>query len=476
MFVDRRQELSFLNSLLERKHPGPAQLLLLYGRRRVGKTSLLYHWVNQTGLPFTYWIAEKETASLQRRKFYAAVFNIPVRQAPLFDSWGEVWQAVINWLGEKRHILILDELPYAAETDPAMLSALQNAWDRSLKASNAILILCGSHMHTMESLMFRQSPLFGRLTANWPLQPLPFSSLGQFFPQWNIEERIAAFALVGGVPAYLEWLDPERSLVDNIRAVMLAPGSMFLAEPAFLLSDEVRDPQVYLAIIKAVGSGAHSLDEISKESLVIKSNLSSYLVRLQELRLIERRLPATVPMQKIRSSRMGRYHLADAYFRFYFRFLAPYHDALIFDQKQVLRLVKEGLRAFVGMTAFEELSKEWVRAVNRRGMLPFEAETVGSHWSASTQVDVVAVNWHSRDILLGECKWGESGINQQIVRELIEEKTPKVLADLPGKPESWRVHYVLFSRKEVTSAAAKKIQQVNGQIVGLIDLERDLQE
>ncbi|MCD4671380.1 MAG: ATP-binding protein [Anaerolineaceae bacterium] len=476
MFVDRQKELAFLNSLLEREHPGPAQFALMYGRRRVGKTSLLYHWAKQSGLLFTYWTAEKETPALQRRKLYATVLNLPEKQSPVFESWGETWNAIINWLGEKRHILVLDELPYAAESDPAMLSALQLAWDHSLKSSNIVLMLCGSHVHTMESLMFQQSPLFGRFTGQWHLQPLSFDALKEFFPKWTIEERIAAYAMVGGVPAYLEWLDPGRTLVENIRDVVLAPGNMFTAEPQFLLYDEVRDPQVYLAILKSIGLGAHSLNEISKTSLVNKAHLSSYLSRLQELHIVERRLPATVPMKQLKSSRKGRYHLSDSYFRFFFRFLAPYHDTLVFDRKQVLRLVKEGLRAFVGMTAFEELSREWVRLANQRGNLPFDPEVIGSHWGASVQVDVVAVNWHTRDILLGECKWGESGANLQIVRELIEHKSPKVLKDLPGEEHDWHIHYCVFTRRGITDAAQKRLMQEGGIVVNLENFNRDFSE
>jgi AAA+ ATPase superfamily predicted ATPase len=166
--------------------------------------------------------------------------------------------------------------------------------------------------------------------------------------------------MVGGVPAYLEWLDPHRNLTRNIREVMLAPGSMFVAEPAFLLYDEVRKPDIYLAAIKSIGQGAHTLNDISDASLIGKAHLSLYLTRLQELYLVERRLPATIPVSGLHKSRMGRYHLSDPYFRFYFRSLAPFHDTLTFDPDRILAQSKEGLRAFVGQTAFEEISREWV--------------------------------------------------------------------------------------------------------------------
>ena len=474
MFVDRQQELAFLNNLLERQHPGPAQMVLLYGRRRVGKTSLLLHWSIQAGMPATYWSAEKEPAALQRRKLYAALLNMPVNRAPIFESWVDVWNAAAELIGEQKSILILDELPYAAEADPAMLSALQHAWDHHFKNSNLILVLCGSQVHTMETLLSHQSPLFGRMTGQWHLQPLTFSSLREFLPDWSVEERVAAYAMVGGIPAYLEWLDPKQNLTQNMREVMLSPGSMFVAEPTFLLYDEVREPNIYLAIIKAIGEGAHTLNDISNASLVGKAHLSSYLTRLQELYLVERRLPATVPIRGLRKSRMGRYHLSDPYFRFYFRFLAPFHDTLTFDPDRVLAQVKEGLRAFVGQTAFEQLSREWVIGQGKKGQLPFEPEVVGSHWSASVQVDVVAINWHEKQILLGECKWGLDGIDRQIVRELIEQKMPKVMAGLPDSGADWRVHYAVFSRGGLTQAAFAELRKYGGISVDVERLDKDL--
>ena len=233
MFVDRQEELAFLNQLLTRKKPGPAQLVLMYGRRRVGKTVLLSHWAQHSNLPYTYWAADKEPAAAQRRSLFARLMEMPEEQAAAFDGWPAFWRWFVTHLNksEGQHILILDEVQYASEADSAMLSALQHTWDQHLKQSKLIMVLCGSQVKTMESIMHQQSPLFGRFTGQWLLQPLPFSALKEFFPFWSAAERVAGYAIVGGVPAYLEWLDPERSLSDNIRDIILSPGSMFMAEP-----------------------------------------------------------------------------------------------------------------------------------------------------------------------------------------------------------------------------------------------------
>lgn len=472
-FVNRIKELEFLNNLLTRSRPGPAQMVLLYGRRRVGKTVLLRHWAEdvqrragaEPSISYTYWAAEKEPAALQRRKLYAKLLNLPTNRSPIFESWADLWNAVAELIGNRRHILILDELPYAAESDPAMLSALQHAWDQQFKNSQIVLALCGSQVRTMETLMARQSPLFGRMTGQWYVEPLEFGTLRQFFPNWSLEERIALYAIAGGIPAYLEWLDPARSLVNNIRDVILSPGSMFVAEPQLLLYDEVREPQTYLAVLKAIGLGYHTLHEISNESLVSKTHLSNYLSALQELRLVERRIPVTIPPAQQRKSRQGRYHLSDPYFRFYFRFLAPVQDLLTIEPERVLETVRQNLRAFVGQSAFEELSQQWVRQAARQGGLPFVPTAVGSHWSRQVQVDVVAVNWTTHELLLGECKWTGNSIDREIVLQLINDKAPKVIKDLEVDPDKWKLHFAFFSRSGFTDAAKLSAKQANAILV-----------
>lgn len=470
MFVGRHEELAFLNRLLTRKQPGPGQIVLLYGRRRVGKTQLLKEWAEQSGLPFTYWSADKEPPALQRRSFMAAMLDMPEEQATPFDSWPALWRWLAPRLAEKRdkEILILDELSYAAAADPALLSALQHAWDHHLQASNLILVLCGSQVTTMEAIMQHQSPLFGRFTGQWHLQPLPFASLREFFPTWSAEERVALYAIMGGIPAYLHWLDGDLNLVENIRQVILEPGTIFLAEPELLLHDELRDLSTYQAILRAISKGCHTLQAISNDCLIGSSSLTFHLGKLQELRLVERRLPVTLTTAQQRLSKQGRYHLSDPFFRFYFRFLFP-HQKTLMSPEETTAHIKGELRSFVGL-AFEKLAQEWVVKQARAHNLPFAPESVGSHWSRRVQVDVAAVNHQSRDILLGECKWGEEPVSRQIVRELIEQKGPKLRQDLPDG-EAWSLHYAVFARAGFTEAAAAELAARQGLLVDLPALD-----
>jgi AAA+ ATPase superfamily predicted ATPase len=165
------------------------------------------------------------------------------------------------------------------------------------------------------------------------------------------------------------------------------------------LQDEVREPRNYLAILQAIGGGAHSLSEIANASMISTIHLSSYLAQLQDLRLVERRLPATVPTARRHRSRMGRYHLSEPFLRFHFRFLEPYaqEGILSYQPERVLPTIQRDLRAFVGSTAWEELARQWTLAQRATDVLGFTPEVIGSHWSRSVQIDLVAINWQTHD-------------------------------------------------------------------------------
>ena len=202
--------------------------------------------------------------------------------------------------------------------------------------------------------------------------------------------------------------------------------------------------------------------------------MSFYLNTLQDLRLVERRLPVTQAKPDRARSRSGRYHLSDPYFRFYFQFLEPFLSTSPVNTEQVIEAVRRNLRAFVGVSAFEELARQWVQIQGNAGKLPFTPDAIGSHWSSRVQVDVVAINWLTHDILLGECKWGSERVDRQVVRELIDTKTPLVFKDLPGEGAGWRVHYALFARNGFTPAAVDQLDKVSGLAVDLNDLDKVL--
>jgi AAA+ ATPase superfamily predicted ATPase len=338
------------------------------------------------------------------------------------------------------------------------------------------LVLAGSHTGMMVNLMRYDAPLYGRFTAQLPVDPLPFFALRDFLPRYTAAERVAVYAVAGGIPAYLERFDDTQNLGANIQRLFMRRTGMFRSEPFILVGDVIRrETQTYEGVLKAIAAGRRTPREIGAMLNLTSSYLSPYLRQLEALHLIERRLPATVPPERRRASRNSRYHLADPYLRFYFRFIQPNLGLVEQELTGVLwQRIAEQFRAFVGLTAFEELCREWTLAQARAGRLPFPPEIVGSHWSSDrsgrqdVQVDVVALNWREQAILVGECKWGTKAMGRSVVRELME-KAPHVV---PG--EGWHVHYVFFARAGFTDAARAEAESVGASLVDLERLDADL--
>lgn len=485
MLVDRERELDELDTLLRAPI---AQLAAVTGRRRLGKTTLLLHWAQASGRPYLYWVASHFPSNVLLRQFSQLVWQHanPGQRAPRtfsYEDWSEALEELARACqgdpaqDKGRHIVILDEFPYAVASEPGLPSALQNAWDHHLKFSNICIVLCGSHVGMMEQLMDAHAPLYGRMVGPLQVGPLPFKATTAFFPRYNAETRVAVYAMLGGVPAYLERFSDSLSIGDNVRDHLFRETGLFRTDPEYLIGEQVRDLASYQAVLSAIAGGARQPAEIALAAgLPQGSAADTILARLVEMEYVRRELPVTVPPAKRATSRLSRYVLADHYLRFYFRFVRPHLDLLaqrLYDQ--VWERISEQLRAFIGMTAFEDLCRAWVLAEARAGRLPFPVEQVGAHWSSSVQVDVVAINWHEKALLLGEAKWGTDSLSREVVRELIENKSLEVLKILPNAGEGWRVHYAFFARAGFTAAARAEAESAGGQFVSLERLDADLQ-
>jgi len=323
----------------------------------------------------------------------------------------------------------------------------------------------------MLNLLTYQAPLYGRFTAQLHLNPLPFATVEDFFPEYSPAERVAVYAVLGGIPGYLERFDGAASLGTNIRQHLFQPIGMFRSEPTVQISDLVREPRHYEAILRAVAAGHHTVSAIAKSTGISSSNLSAYFKSLIELGMIERRIPATVPPLQRRQSKRGRYHLRDAYLRFYFRFIEPNLEMIEFGQANLLwERIGEQFRAFIGVTVWEELCREWTLLQANQGEFPFAVELVGSHWAADAQIDVVAINWREKAILLGECKWGADAINRTVIRTLIN-KSALVVPDA-----DWQIYYAFFARSGFTVEARAEAATVDALLIDLPTLDHDLRQ
>ena len=444
-FHGRAAELRVLDELWQSER---AALAVLYGRRRIGKTRLLTHWAkSKPERRVLYWVAEPTSAADQLRLFSQALYNFanPGVAAPpvfTFGSWQQAWEQVARLAEKERLALLVDEFTYLLEANPGIAGILQNAWDHRLKAGRLLLVISGSHLGMMQRhALSVQAPLYGRATAQIHLQPLPFGVSKSFFPGYRAAERVALYAMFGGVPAYWERIEPRRSISENIRRQLLTANNLMQDEPRLLLQDFLVNSPNYVAILRAIAADCRTQKELSGRTGLPQGHVSKYLDALREAGFVQRRVSLT----ESESSRKGRYHVGDPYLRFYYRFLANRQAQLALGvSEQALAEIKRHLLDFIGTHTWEELCREWLLRAAGQGDLPFTPDQVGSIWTPAAQVDVAGLNRMEKTLVLGECKWSPHPAEVGTLQELVA-KTPELVA-AAGVKGPWRVFYLAFSR------------------------------
>lgn len=458
-FYGRTSEMEVLDRLWESSRE---EFLVLYGRRRVGKTALLAEWIRRTGNRALYWVASPTSAAAQLRSFSQSIYNfgnpgLPAPDGFTYISWEQAFQQVARLAKDERMALFIDEFTYLLEVDPGIAGLLQNLWDHILKNSSLFLCLSGSHLGMMKREFFSyQAPLYGRASAQIHLQPFYFGATSGFFPKYSAVDRVALYSIFGGVPAYWERLDSSKSISWNIKQHLLTSNNLLQSEPRLLLQDFISDPHNYLSILSAIANGAHVLKDIAAITGLPSGHVSKYLGVLTETGFVERRVPVT----DTSPSRTGRYHITDPYLRFYFRFLSDRQDQLALGAQDIaLAEINRHMIDFIARYTWEELCREWTLRAGALGELPVMSDHVGSAWNSKAQVDVVGINSMEKKLILGECKWTLSSNERKIMAELVEEKAAKIIP-IHGK---WEVYFLGFSRSGWTSGALAYQEEINRQ-------------
>jgi AAA+ ATPase superfamily predicted ATPase len=446
-FSGREKELQLLQTEWEADE---ARMLILYGRRRVGKTRLVTYWIESATPRALYWVAEPTSSVDQLRSFSQALFCFDSGIKPPHDfsyaSWKQAFEQVARISRDGRFTLILDEFTYLLSLEPGVAGILQNAWDQTLKQANVFFIISGSHIGMMErGVLSYQAPLYGRATSKLLLLPLPFKQTKIFFPKYRPDERVVVYAMFGGVPAYWEQLDPSISLDRNIKEKVLRGSNLVQDEPRLLLQDFVSEIHNYAAILRAIAGGSRTPGEIAAESGLNDRHISMYLSNLADTGFVERRLPITDKA----ASRSGRHFITDPFLRFYFRFLSRRQAQIAMGvQDQALEEIKRHLIDFIGTHTWEELCQEWLLRATGRRILPFMPDQVGSIWNREAQIDVAGINPMEKTLILGECKWDRHPIGLGVLTGLVS-KTEKVVP----KEGHWQVYYLGFARSGWTLPA-----------------------
>jgi len=449
-FINRENELKSLEAKWREKN---AHFFIIYGKRRVGKTELIKQFLNdKEGI---YFLADKRNEKEQLRelgRLLGEKFKNEALRRDGFAQWIDVFEFLKNNLSQ-RFILAIDEYPYLVEGNNAVSSIFQKGWDEYLKNTNIFLILSGSSMAMMEAeALLYKSPLYGRRTGQLLIRPMQFKHAHQFFTDKSFAEFLEIYAIAGGTPAYLVELKPDLDLLENIKTRIFPPIEYLHNEVEFILKEELREPKNYLAIMRAIAWGKRKLGEIVNDTGLEKNIVTKYLMILDRLQIIEREVPVTE--KNPGKSRKGLYQICDNFVRFWFQYIYPFKSDLeIGSYDQVLRKYKESFQILVAI-AYEQVCRQVLPEILRN----LRFEKIGKWWEKNEEIDLVAINNETKEIVFGECKWSEKPVGTNIYQDL-KRKAELVDWQIGERKE----YFILFSKSGFTDDM-KKIAKEAGNI------------
>lgn len=484
-FVDRTEELKLLDDLYA---SGKAEFLVLYGRRRVGKTRLLTEWLNTRKINPIFFVAEQDSRDSLLRQFSQAIYkkafpNLPVPETFTFASWEQAWSQIGELAQRERLVVFIDEFTYMMAADPVLASNLQRLWDSTLENTNLFLCISGSHLGMMtRGVLSGTAPLYGRTTAKMELKLLPFGSTRAYFPHYSASDRVLLYSIFGGIPQYWRLINQKKSVLKNIKKLLLLPGGNLKDEPRILLSDYISEPNNYIAILRAIASGCATPKEIESITGIPNVHLSQYLANLATTGYVIKKTPVTAGP----SSRAGRYMITDPFLRFHYRFIHSRQTQLeIGEIDQVFEDLQKHMADFIDTHTWPEICREWTLHACGRGLLPLYPDYVESDWGKEYQVDVAGISLMKNHLILGECKWLKERGKAVVLQELVEKKASLVV---PGGGQ-WQVFFLGFSREGWNQSALEYVRDLsrslpcgpNWKCVGirllsLEDVDRDLQD
>ncbi|MDZ4290139.1 MAG: ATP-binding protein [Prosthecobacter sp.] len=395
-------------TMLEAAWRAPASAFIpVYGRRRVGKSELIVHFMGDKG--GIYFVGKRAPSETQITEFLetaSRALNEPLLAQARVNGWREALELVVKrWTGSQKLILTLDEFQWMAEASPELPSVIQELWDRQWsKSGRVMLILCGSYLGFMErEVLGKKSPLFGRRTAQILLRPFDHLEAAEFHPRYSVTDQAKVYGICGGIPMYLLAFDERQSVEQNIITRILDDMAVLAREPEFLLREELRDLMPYHAVLMALAQGKTAPVQLASATGIDVRGLNYHLHNLMELGYVQRRYPLTGGKPSVRSV---RYALDDPFLRFWFRFIFPHQSVLrMLGPKQgYAEIFKPEIEAYYGR-CFERLCREALPFIYRAEGVR-AAFQCGEYWDKAVQVDIVGVRedgWTD----LGECKWGD---------------------------------------------------------------------
>ncbi|MDR3121164.1 MAG: ATP-binding protein [Clostridiales bacterium] len=452
MFLCREKELSLLNELYQKKG---FQFVVMYGRRRVGKTTLLAEFVK--GKPGIFFVSQEYDHATALNIFSEKIHeHFGQTGLSAFENWNAAFEFIAVRAMNERIVLVLDEFPYLVGANKSIPSVLQNLIDHQMLNSQLFLVVCGSSMSFMEKgLLSAKSPLYGRLTSQMRIEPFGFFDSCRFVPNYSMEDKVTAYGITGGIPQYLQKFSDTRSIRENVLEEILKRSAYLYEEPRNLLKQELREPMVYNAIIEAIANGASRLNDIVTKTGMQSDKCAKYIRSLIELQILTRETPVGVV-----GGRKSIYKITDHYFKFWYRFVFDNVELVEQDDGETLydRFIEKKLSEFIGRNVFENICIEYLRRLNRARKLPFVFTKIGRWWGADpvqkTQVEIDILAFHDECAVLCECKWRNEPLDAAEMTKLFAK------AELFSK--FTKKTFMFFSKSGFTQSAKKEATRIGG--------------
>lgn len=459
-------------SLNEAWDSGAPHLVIVTGRRRVGKSQLLVRFARDKPIAFVAASQRLRADQLSDAGRDIGAFAsrfMPGRPPALqLDDWDALLDIVAETASNMRVGVVLDEFPYLVAQSPELPSLIQRWWDRRGQNTRVFFVLSGSQQSVMREMLGANGPLFGRATLRFDLQPLDYFQAAKFVPRWTPEDRIRAYSIAGGIPEYLRLLDDSISLRANLQDLAFRPEGPLFREADYLFESEFREVSRRGSIFRAIARGSVRPNEIAQSiGLGSAADVIPNLRDLVDLGLVERVVPIT-DRHHLRQRHVA-YRIADSYLRFYFSIVDPRRAQITIGPPDRVDegLSDEALDAFVSR-AFEVVARQyvWRRMARMPGLLPQE---VGTWWSGEDEVDVVAVR-ESELLAVGEAKWSNAPMDgrdvatlNQRARMIDSEARPiRILFSRSGfhrsvktEPDVWRVRPADLFARDLDREAAR---------------------
>ena len=418
-----------------------SSLIVVYGRRRVGKTALAAEFLK--GKPGMYFIATEENETENKAAFRKTVAGFTNNEL-LMNAAGLSWDAIFKvWLGMPgvdKKLMVIDEFQYLGKANAAFPSVFQRIWDTILKDENVMVVLCGSHISMMESqTLAYSSPLYGRRTGQMRLGQIPFKYYGEFFPHRTEKELIPYYAVTGGIPKYIELFYDAEDIYTAIEQNTLSKQSFLYDEPNFLLRREVSEVGSYFSVLKTIAAGNRKLSKIAAALELKQTGLTKYLKTLIDLDILEREVPITEDNPE--KSKRGLYRIKDCFITFWFKFVYPNLNYIESGNAAwAAKKIKDNLMDSHVSFVYESLCIEKMWQLGGAGTWDFSFGKVGRWWNNETEIDIVAIDNDGKNIIFGECKYKNAKTGVDVISAL-EKKSHLV----DWNKHDRNSHYILFS-------------------------------